>query len=477
MRRRGDIELIRRAIAVIASSSCVLILGVPAVGLDARTLNPETWVARTDGPNAYGDTPPSIAASPDGTEVFVTGTDASDSTADYTTTAYDAFTGSLLWHRRYDGPSGDRDAALAIAVSGDGGAVYVTGESVGMNGDAYATVAYVAATGATLWTKRYHGGAGPDFATAIGTSDDGSAVFVTGTSHVLTPGGVDLPDFATIAYDATDGETLWISRWDGGYADGAAGLAVDPGGTKVFVTGYSSRRNGLTDYATVAYGATSGSKVWTKRYTGLTKYSDDSPRDIAVDPDGRTVFVTGNSGGAGRDVDYATVAYRSSTGKRSWAVRYDGASNRDDFGRSVAVSPHGARVFVTGESRGPTGSVDYATVGYDVSRGSQIWVRGYNGPSGHHDRALSVAASPAGGAVFVTGESEGSTGYDFATIAYDLATGERRWLARYDASGVDRGEALAVSPDGTMVFVCGNSQIVPGASDYDFAYATVSYAA
>jgi hypothetical protein len=79
--------------------------------------------------------------------------------------------------------------------------------------------------------------------------------------------------------------------------------------------------------------------------------------------------------------------------------------------------------------------------------------------------------------VFVTGESEGSTGYDFATIAYDLATGERMWLARYDASGVDRGEALAVSPGGTTVFVSGNSQIVPGASDYDFDYATVSYAA
>jgi hypothetical protein len=134
-------------------------------------------------------------------------------------------------------------------------------------------------------------------------------------------------------------------------------------------------------------------------------------------------------------------------------------------------------VFVTGDSRGPTGSVDYATVGYNVSSGSQIWVRGYNGPSGHHDRASSVAASPAGGAVFVTGESEGSTGYDFATIAYDLATGERMWLARYDASGVDRGEALAVSPSGTTVFVSGNSQIVPGASDYDFDYATVSYAA
>lgn len=460
---------------MIASLICVLLLGVPAGALDARTLNPETWVARTKGPNVDYDTPPSIAASPDGTKVFVTGADASDSTADYTTTAYDVLTGSLLWHRHYNGPSSDRDAAFAIAVSGDGGTVYVTGESIGMNGDAYATIAYGAATGATLWTRRYHGTDGPDFATAIGASPDGSTVFVTGTSQALTPYGL-LPDFATIAYDATDGETLWISRWDRGYADGAVGLAVHPDGSKVFVTGSSNRRVGLPDYATVAYSAVTGSELWVKRYAGLAKSSVDSSRDIAIAPDGHTVFVTGDSGVPGSDVDYATVAYRSSTGKRSWAVRYDGASNRDDFGRSIAVSPHGARVFVTGNSRGATGSVDYATVGYDVSSGSQIWARGYNGPSKHHDKAWSVTTSPVGGTVFITGESQGLEGYDFATIAYDLASGQRLWLARYDASGVDRGEALAVSPDGATVFVSGNSQNVPGATNYDFDYATVSYA-
>jgi hypothetical protein len=237
----------------------------------------------------------------------------------------------------------------------------------------------------------------------------------------LTPFG-DLPDFATIAYDATDGETLWISRWDRGYADGAVGLAVHPDGSKVFVTGSSNRRVGLPDYATVAYSAATGSELWTKRYAGLAKSSVDSSRDIAIAPDGHTVFVTGDSGVPGSDVDYATV-------------------------------------------------------GYDVSSGSQIWARGYNGPSKHHDKAWSVTTSPVGGIVFITGESQGLEGYDFATIAYDLASGQRLWLARYDASGVDRGEALAVSPDGATVFVSGNSQNVPGATNYDFDYAIVSYAA
>lgn len=57
---------------------------------------------------------------------------------------------------------------------------------------------------------------------------------------------------------------------------------------------------------------------------------------------------------------------------------------------------------------------------------------------------------------------------DFATVAYDGATGAVAWTAREDVSLVDRAWSLAVSPDGERVFVAGERwhSSTPGAGDY-----------
>ena len=54
----------------------------------------------------------------------------------------------------------------------------------------------------------------------------------------------------------------------------------------------------------------------------------------------------------------------ASTGSTRWISRYDGPGNGDDGASSVAVSPLGTGVFVTGGSEGSTGSFDYATIAY-----------------------------------------------------------------------------------------------------------------
>src|SRR5438045_9561211 len=80
--------------------------------------------------------------------------------------------------------------------------------------------------------------------------------------------------------------------------DAAVAVAVSPGSSvnkTVFVTG-SSGCLGLEDYATVAYNATTGVELWTRRYDGPT-HDPDEAFALAVSPDGKKIFVTGRSFG------------------------------------------------------------------------------------------------------------------------------------------------------------------------------------
>jgi hypothetical protein len=67
----------------------------------------------------------------------------------------------------------------------------------------------------------------------LGVSPDGSKVFVTGASHAT--GGTWDTDYATLAYDAAKGTKIWLKRYnpgDGGGVHFATALGVTPDGTR-----------------------------------------------------------------------------------------------------------------------------------------------------------------------------------------------------------------------------------------------------
>ena len=185
--------------------------------------------------------------------MFVTGASPrADGTDDYATVAYAAASGARQWARRYDGPGHSYDLASAVQVSHDGAAVFVTGQSIGANGDYdYGTVAYDAATGSPTWVSRYDGGPS-DEAKAIGVSPDGTSVVVTGASA----GSATQFDFATVAYAASDGSTRWSRRYDGPASGVDQPVAIGVSSSEAFVKGGSWDAAMLNDYATVAYSMT-----------------------------------------------------------------------------------------------------------------------------------------------------------------------------------------------------------------------------
>ena len=111
--------------------------------------------------------------------------------------------------------------------------------------------------------------------------------------------------------------------------------------------------------------------------------------------------------------------------------------------------------------------------------GTPEFAKRFAGSAGLADVANAIAVSPDGSRMFVTGRTGIvdsdilGTVSDYATVAYDTTTGKRLWARRYDgpANGDDVALAVAVAGDGSRVFVTGQSADASGGEDY----ATVAY--
>src|SRR4051794_19258005 len=88
-------------------------------------------------------------------------------------------------------------------------------------------------------------------------------------------------------------------------------------------------------------------------------------------------------------------------------------------------------------------------------QGGQLWLSRYNGPPGLNDGGRAVAVSPDGSRLFVAGESQGDDFYasNMTTVAYEASAGKQLWVDRYSRPSGDfaRAAAIVVSPDGTRV--------------------------
>ena len=455
----------------IACTLIFLILFVVSNLMDQNALPEEEWVARYDGldANLKRDEASGLAVDSSG-NVYVTGVSYRKSTGgDYATVAYDTH-GNQLWEARYGNPTTQNvDWAKAIAV-GPSGDVYATGYSYDIDtGYDYATVAYDP-SGSQLWAARYDGNGSPQvhhdwdeaYAVAVGPS---GKVYVTGRS--MGDNGNVSPtknyDIATVAYD-NNGNQLWEARYNGSRNTWDWGIAIasDPSGN-VYVTGRINWVGTFAgDWITIAYDS-NGNELWHQIYEGYNNLSA-SPTAMVVDSAGN-VYVTGyttNRRNPTWGYMYVTIAY-DSAGTRKWMAEYD--QEYDGFGRDIALDSMG-NVYVTGYS-----ADDYATIAYD-SIGNQLWEArypngGWNGLPGYPRQKDCAIAVDSSGIVYVTGGSYAVGSYgDYATVAYDT-NGNQIWAATYNGPGndYDRSVAIAIDP-ANNVYVTGYSTGDGTGNDY-----------
>ncbi|SDZ58751.1 Outer membrane protein assembly factor BamB, contains PQQ-like beta-propeller repeat [Asanoa ishikariensis] len=422
----------------------------------------EAWTA-DHGVAGVQDSGEQVVTDPAGKRVYVTGVNYGSVPGQYNlsiaTVAYDPKTGKELWSVGYAGPAGTYAEPHDTTVSPDGRTLYVTGGTAADDtGNDAVTIAYDTATGRKRWESRY---TGPDaftaWSNAVVVSRDGKHVYVTGMT-TLAEGGID--DFFTASYDAATGKQAWATRYDGpGKAtDDARMIALAPDGKTVFVGGQSPglEETGY-DWGTVAYDTATGKQKWVARYDG-SAHGYDMPSAMTVTADGRSVIVTGAS--SDKSVDLTTVAYDTRTGAVRWTDSYDGPGQATDNPYVITVSR--GRVYVTGNTEGDGTRFDLTTVAYDEASGRRLWIQRFDGKAHYDDTSWGLAVTPDGKKVVVTGTSADSdAGTDYVTIAYDSATGRQTWLGRYEglvgASDSAHALAMTATKDGVRMFVTGQS--------------------
>jgi 6-phosphogluconolactonase (cycloisomerase 2 family) len=334
---------------------------------------------------------------------------------------------------------------LAVVVSPDGRHVY----SAGGNDDAVDVFARDAGTGALSLVQNVRDGIGNvdglRFPSALAFSPDGAHLYVTSAR------GNALMAFAR---DAATGELTFLESQKNGVAGvegltGASAVIVSPDGSFVYAAGQlddavvAFRRNALTGWLTFV-------EVLRQGINGVSGVA--GPLGLAISPDGRNVYVASGD-------QYAVGAFRrdSTTGRLRLAdVEEEGLLNFGLSGiHSVVVSPDGAFVYATAQAdsavaifrRDPrTGALALADVVADGLDG----VEGLSG-------ALRSAISPNGSALYVASTQDNA----LASFTRDKKSGALTFVESLQGGNgcacLAFARAVAVSPDGSNVYVAGAS--------------------
>jgi len=279
-------------------------------------------------------------------------------------------------------------------------------------------------------------------ARGIAVSSDGTSVYAVGDQDDAV---------AIFRRDPVSGRVGFVGR-EKNDADGVSGLdrvrgvAISPDGSHVYATG--SRDDAVVVFRRNP--ATGGLAFVERERDGLGDVTGlDGPEGIAVSPDGLHLYVAAVEGSA------VVVFTRDPTtgGLRFVEAQQDnvGAVHGLAGAQAVAVSPDGRSVYVAAPD-----DKSVVVFGRAPATGMLTFVeRQHDGTDGVDglDGARGVAVSADGLNVYVAGKLDKA----LAVFARDPTTGRLTYLERQQdgvdgVDGLDGVEAVALSPDGSLVY-------------------------
>ncbi|GAA1740670.1 hypothetical protein GCM10009809_40270 [Isoptericola hypogeus] len=468
-----------------------------------RTIDPmtENWdaewaVSDEHSGNTVGARLGDTALSADGRQLFQFGP--AFLSDEFITAAVDTVTGEQLWvaHHPVAASSGTRGAG--IAASPDGSTVFVSGEQTdpATNRTSIVTLAYnnvppASPTdpelGEELWRAVQ-----PDISVVGLNPGGGGSIAVTPDGSTVVLAATELGDdhdttMTTIAYDAGTGKQDWIARrGDPGLMTTGIDLSIDPEGKYAYVSGFTQLRHRevAVNPVTVAYeltGVRRGEERWVSRRDSVAV--NFQAWHNSVSSDGDRIFVTGTVLEDSEEFDerMQTQALDAATGELVWTSTFGAADHDWEPGHTgpargtdqaeteaIAVSPNNDLMFVTGshcEGSSCAGDFGLVTVAYRQSTGEEVWsaIHAISHPPIPRTLDTSVAVSPDGTGVYVSGvccaTRKSTLPREQVTFAYDAATGERTALARENFQGgsIENAGEILVSPHDGTVYATGQA--------------------
>lgn len=283
---------------------------------------------------------------------------------------------------------------------------------------------------------------------------------MTGTSF----GGASTgSDYATVAYDASTGAVTWQRRSADAWDDEARAIAATADGHEVVATGTHAGGATGDDFLTVAYNPSTGAKLWSKTLNDSAD-GDDTAAALAITPDSATMLVTGTTPKPSAGTALTTVAYNAATGAHAWSRLYGTGT-----ATGLAVSPDSSDVFALGTT-GDSPAV-CEVVALSAGDGTQIWQKRLPDDGFRQDCSAGEIAVRADGGTLVIGGTESFGDTDFVETTLDVATGTipGRSSTRWVHAGMDTSSALAVSPNSSRLYLTGETQTTSTVNEFGTA--------
>jgi hypothetical protein len=289
--------------------------------------------------------------------------------------------GDILWTRTY-GETGN-DYGYSVQWTSDGGYIVAGKYNAGGSTNRVYLIK-TNASGDTLWTKTYEGGAYENAGYSVQQTSDGGYIVAGYTDSIANSDQVFL-----IKTNAT-GDILWTRTYGG--TDQDFGYSVQQtSDTGYIVAGTTASFGNLWKVYLIKTNA-SGDTLWTRVYGGT---GQDEGRSVQQTSDGGYI-IAGFSSSFGAGMYDVYLIKTSATGDTLWTRTYGGMD--EDYGYSVQQTQEGGYIVA-----GTTTSFGNLWKVYLIktnTRGDTLWTRTYGGVN--YSEGYSVQQTTDGGYI-VTG--------------------------------------------------------------------------